>query len=83
MQIASIQEAGNQLPHLLAKVAAGEEVVLSHHGTLVARIVPFEAPKGGVKLGLMAHLNLSEPATWDNDEETQAAFEDPDIFPST
>jgi len=38
----NIHEAKTHLSRLLAKVAAGEEVIIAHSGEPVARIVPIE-----------------------------------------
>jgi len=47
----NIHEAKTQLSRLLAKVAAGEEVVIARSGEPVARIVPIERQGGKRVLG--------------------------------
>lgn len=39
-QTVSVDEAKNKLPDLLAQALAGNEVIITEHGTPVARIVP-------------------------------------------
>ncbi|HEX7771241.1 MAG TPA: type II toxin-antitoxin system prevent-host-death family antitoxin [Pyrinomonadaceae bacterium] len=39
-QTVSIDEAQNKLPDLLAQALAGNEVIITEHGTPVARLVP-------------------------------------------
>ena len=50
----NIHEAKTQLSRLLAKVAAGEEVVIARNGEPVARLVPIESPRKKRVLGLDA-----------------------------
>jgi prevent-host-death family protein len=50
----NIHEAKTQLSRLLAKVAAGEEVVIARNGEPVARLVPVEPPRKKRVLGLDA-----------------------------
>lgn len=47
----NIHEAKTQLSRLLAKVAAGEEVIIARSGEPVARIVPIERQSGKRVLG--------------------------------
>lgn len=39
-QTVSVDEAQNKLPDLLAQALAGNEVIITEHGTPVARLVP-------------------------------------------
>ncbi|HEU4714921.1 MAG TPA: type II toxin-antitoxin system prevent-host-death family antitoxin [Pyrinomonadaceae bacterium] len=39
-QTVSIDEAQNKLPDLLAQALAGNEVIITEHGTPIARLVP-------------------------------------------
>jgi len=41
----NVQEAKTHLSRLLARVAAGEEVIIARANKPVARLVPFEAPR--------------------------------------
>ena len=50
----NIHEAKTQLSRLLAKVAAGEEVVIARNGKPVARLVPAEPPRKKRVLGMDA-----------------------------
>jgi prevent-host-death family protein len=50
----NIHEAKTQLSRLLARVAAGEEVIIARSGEPVARIVPIESPPHERVLGLDA-----------------------------
>ena len=42
-QTVSVDEAQNKLPDLLAQALAGNEVIITEHGTPVARLVPVVA----------------------------------------
>ena len=42
-QTVSVDEAQNKLPDLLAQAVAGDEVIITEHGTPVARLVPVVA----------------------------------------
>ena len=44
MSYVNAQDAQAQLPSLLAKVEAGEEVVIAREGTPIARLVGYDAP---------------------------------------
>lgn len=48
----NIHEAKTHLSRLLARVAAGEEIVIARAGKAVARLVPFHKPKGRRPLGI-------------------------------
>jgi prevent-host-death family protein len=48
----NVHEAKTHLSRLLARVAAGEEVVLSKAGKPVARLVPYRKLKGERPLGI-------------------------------
>jgi prevent-host-death family protein len=50
----NIHEAKTQLSRLLAKVAAGEEVIIARNGEPVARLVPVEPSRKKRVLGLDA-----------------------------
>jgi prevent-host-death family protein len=47
----NVHEAKTHLSRLLARVAAGEEVLISRAGTPVARLVPVGKPRGKRKAG--------------------------------
>lgn len=52
----NIHEAKTHLSRLLARVAAGEEVVIAKAGKPLARLVPYDAPTEDRKPGLAAGL---------------------------
>jgi len=47
----NVHEAKTHLSRLLARVAAGEEVLISRAGTPIARLVPVGKPRGKRKAG--------------------------------
>ena len=71
----NVHEAKSQLSRLLARVAAGEEVVIARAGAPVARLVPFKRERSPRRLGLFAgEVRISE----DFDElpdDMRSAFE--------
>jgi prevent-host-death family protein len=48
----NVHEAKTHLSRLLARVAAGEEVILARAGKPIARLVPFRTLKGERPLGI-------------------------------
>jgi prevent-host-death family protein len=48
----NVHEAKTHLSRLLARVAAGEEVVIARAGRPVARLVPVTRPPGDRRLGM-------------------------------
>lgn len=50
----NVHEAKTQLSKLLARVAAGEEIVIARDGTPVARLVPVEKKRAKRVLGMDA-----------------------------
>jgi prevent-host-death family protein len=46
MTVVNVHQAKTQLSRLLARVQAGEEIVIARAGRPVARLVPVEAPAG-------------------------------------
>ena len=48
----NVHEAKTHLSRLLARVAAGEEIVIARAGKPVARLVPFHKLKGKRPLGI-------------------------------
>ena len=48
----NIHQAKTHLSRLLARVAAGEEIIIANAGKPVARLVPFRKTKGRRPLGL-------------------------------
>lgn len=59
----SVAEAKNNLPKLLDRMLAGEEVVITRRGKPIARLAPEEAPIVGHALDLeWLDANRVEPA---------------------
>lgn len=52
----NVHEAKTQLSKLLARVEAGEEVVIARGGRPIARLSAYEAPRGRRQLGRDAGL---------------------------
>ncbi|HEY6804880.1 MAG TPA: type II toxin-antitoxin system Phd/YefM family antitoxin [Pyrinomonadaceae bacterium] len=50
VQTVSVDEAQTKLPDLLAQASAGNEVIITEHGTPVARLVPFIGPSKGKRV---------------------------------
>ena len=73
MQV-NIYEAKTKLSLLIARVAAGEEVVIAKAGTPVARLVPFGERPARRKLGSLAgRVRLSEDFEWSDEELDELA----------
>ena len=53
MTTVNIHAAKTQFSRLVDQAASGEEIVIARAGKPVARIVPFEAPKGRRVLGVL------------------------------
>lgn len=59
----SVAEAKNNLPKLLDRVLAGEEVVITRRGKAIVRLEPQEKPQIGAPLDLeWLDANRVEPA---------------------
>lgn len=73
----NVHEAKTQLSKLLARVEAGEEIVLARAGKPVAKLVPYVAPEAEPrKLGVLAGQiwiadDFDDPLPW----EIQRYFE--------
>jgi len=81
--VVNVHEAKTHLSRLLARVEAGEEVVIARAGKPVARLVPIEqlAPR---RSGLLAG-KIWYADDWDSDEvndEIARDFYDSEIEPS-
>ncbi|MCP9808021.1 type II toxin-antitoxin system Phd/YefM family antitoxin [Cyanobium sp. HWJ4-Hawea] len=58
-QIINVQQAKTHLSALLARVAAGDRIVLARHGKPIAQLVPLD-PKPKRQLGFMqGHVDQS------------------------
>lgn len=53
MEIVTIHAAKTTLSQLLARVEAGEDIVLARGKNPIARLVPFRPPTGGRKFGAL------------------------------
>ena len=53
MEIVTIHAAKTNLSQLLARVEAGEEIVLARGKDPIAKLVPFHAPQGGRRFGAL------------------------------
>ena len=77
MIVVGVRDAKTQLSRLLARVEAGEDVVITRRGMLVARLVPYETRgrrrpdvlKGVVAVpdGLFDPLTEEELRAWEGD----------------
>ncbi|MGH9968567.1 MAG: type II toxin-antitoxin system Phd/YefM family antitoxin [Pyrinomonadaceae bacterium] len=65
-QTVSVDEAQNKLPDLLAQAMAGNEVIITEHGTPVARLVPVAAHSQKKRV---AGLNRGTVATSEDFDE--------------
>ena len=65
-QTVSVDEAQDKLPDLLAQALAGNEVIITEHGTPVARLVPVVARS---KKKRIAGLNRGSIATREDFDE--------------
>ena len=80
MDKVNIHEAKTHLSRLLARVAAGEEIVIGKAGRPVAKLVPYTDASEPRKLGGWKGKVLLAP-DWDSDEvneEVATAFHDED-----
>ena len=75
MPFVNVQEAQDQLPHLLTQVEAGEEVVITRNGKPIARLVECR-PRGKRQFGAWKNriavddcffdpLPKAEPSDWE------------------
>ena len=53
MKIVTIHAAKTTLSQLLARVEAGEEIVLARGKNPIAKMVPFHPPQGGRRFGAL------------------------------
>lgn len=61
MVTVSLTQAKARLSELLDKVEAGEEVVVTRHGTAVAHILPVARPKRPLRLDDLARFRATMP----------------------
>lgn len=72
--------AGSQLPRLLERVEAGEEIIITRRGTPVARLVPAQT-RSPVRFGVLKGQITLPGDIKDDEAEIARMFEDGDIFP--
>ena len=75
MATTNIHEAKTHFSRLLARVAAGESVVIAKAGTPVAKLMPVDAPAGARKrIGFMAGLSVPDDFGTMGAAEIEALF---------
>lgn len=74
MDVVNVQEAKTNLSKLLARVEAGEEIVLARAGTPIARLVPVAAAARRPGRG-KGRIRMSEDFDAPLPEDLLAAFE--------
>lgn len=86
MQTVDIVEAEANFEELVDRVLAGEEIAISKSGRPLAKLVPLEKPKRGIKLGVAAG-EFTVPDDFDDPlpDEILALFygEEDDDLPKT
>jgi prevent-host-death family protein len=76
MKTVTIHKAKTTLSQLLARVEAGEEVVLARGKEPIAKLVPFRASKGGRRFGALRGMVSIGPEFFEAlPEEEMAAWE--------
>jgi prevent-host-death family protein len=71
----NIHEAKTHLSRLVARAAAGEEIVISKAGTPMAKLVAYERPKEPRKLGALRGQIEILPGFDEMDDEITRLFE--------
>ena len=64
MKTIDASEARNHFARLLERVAQGEQIVITKHGTPVARLVPFAKPDTARTRRAISRLNVSCKERW-------------------
>lgn len=80
----NIAEAKGKLSELVARAEAGEEVVLSRNGKVVAKITPVRSEQKGPRvLGQWSHLGpMTDPDLFLRPDAELEALADGPIFPT-
>ena len=84
MQV-NTHEAKTHLSKLLARVEAGEEIVIARSGKVIARLIPIHQTQREVRLGTAAGTARLLPG-WDDplyDEDGLDALGSSSLFPET
>jgi prevent-host-death family protein len=84
VDIVNIHHAKSTLSSLVARVEAGEEIVIARAGKPIARLVPYRPPvpvrqPGSLRGSIVVHGRLDDP---DLDAEIARSFEAPLEVPS-
>ena len=70
----NVHDAKTNLSRLLARVEAGEEIVIARAGKPIARIVPMQRPAFSDAFGMFAHLPPLPDDFLDPDPEVEEMF---------
>ncbi len=73
METVTIHAAKTRLSQLLARVEAGEEIILARGKKPIARLVPFRAPKPKREFGVLRGIVRVDAAFFEPLLETQLA----------
>lgn len=74
MNVVNVQEAKTNLSKLLARVAAGEEIILARAGTPIARLTPIATPPRTPGSG-KGRIRMSDDFDAPLPDDVLAAFE--------
>lgn len=83
MPIVNMLEAKTQLSRLVDAVESGREpeIIIARNGKPAARLVPIEAPRRKIRLGLAdGKYSFPEPGS-EIDQELERMFDESEIFP--
>ena len=76
MKTVNVHEAKTHLSRLLARVAAGEEIVIAKAGRAIARLVPVPGPASERQLGIdRGRVTIADDFDAPLPEEVLSAFE--------
>lgn len=78
MKTATIQEAKDHLSQFVRQAEAGEEVLLTRHGVVVARLVGCTPPR---QLGWMQGTVTGDIEFANTNDPSVADFTTPNVFP--
>jgi prevent-host-death family protein len=72
--VVNVYEAKTSLSRLLERVEAGEEIVVARAGRPIARLVPYQAARRPVRLGVLRG-QIHVAADFDDDVELTGLFD--------
>jgi prevent-host-death family protein len=79
----NMHEAKTHLSKLVARVEAGDQIVITRAGKPAAKLVPVPKKLGPRKLGGWEGFEMPSDAEWEEmDKEIEQSFEESEIFPS-